>query len=161
MVQQAMSESLLIEVRYADDETRASPGRLVGTLLTYGEQARDRPELFTRGALEWAEDGIVINEQHNRQAPILRAIPFVEGDEVRIDQHFPNTQRGRDAATNLREGVFTGLSVEFGALAEGRRGNLREIRRAVLTGAALVDRASYRGSTVEIRQRTGRRRLWL
>ena len=156
-----MSDELLIEVRWAEDETRASPGRLLGTLLTYEEQAGDRLELFIKGALEWPENGIVINEQHNRQAPVLRAVPFLEGDEVRIDQPFPNTQRGRDAAINLREGVYTGLSVEFGALAEGRRGNLREIRRALLTGGALVDRPSYKSSTAEVRERTGRKRLWL
>lgn len=156
-----MTDTLLIEVRWAEDETRASPGRLVGTLLTYGERAGDRPEVFARGALEWAKNGVVINEQHNRQAPILRAVPFLDGDAVRIDQPFPNTTRGRDAATNLREGVYTGLSVEFGALAEGRRGSLREIRRAMLTGAALVDKPAYTGSTAEVRQRAGRRRLWL
>ena len=30
----------------------ASPGRLTGTLLTYGERANDRPELFERGAFD-------------------------------------------------------------------------------------------------------------
>ena len=156
-----MSDELLIEVRFELDETRASPGLLVGTLLTYEERAGDRPELFASGALAWPENGIVINEQHNRQAPILRAVPFLEGKEVRIRQPFPNTQRGRDAATNLREGVYTGLSAEFAALAEGRRGQLREIRRAVLTGAALVDSPAYKGSTAEVRQRARRKRLWL
>ena len=32
-----------IEVR--EDESRLSPGRIVGTLITYGERASDRPEL--------------------------------------------------------------------------------------------------------------------
>ena len=161
MVRATMNDTLLVEVRFEQDETRASPGRLVGTLLTYGERAGDRPELFVRGALEWPPGGIVINEMHVRQAPILRAVPFLDGDKVQVDQPFPNTQRGRDAATNLREGVYTGLSVEFGALAEGRRGNVREIRRAVLTGGALVDRPAYTSSTAEVRQRAGRKRIWL
>ena len=161
MVRATMKDTLLVEVRFEEDDARASPGRLVGTLLTYEQEARDRPELFIRGALEWPENGIVINEQHNRQAPILRAVPFLDGDDVRIEQPFPNTQRGRDAATNLREGVYTGLSVEFGAYSEVRRGRLREIRRALLVGAALVDKPSYAGSMAEVRERTGRRRLWL
>ena len=157
-----MNDELFIEVRFEDDETRASPGLLVGTLMTYEERAGDRPELFADGSLEWRENGIIVNEQHNRAAPILRAVPFLEGREVRIRQPFPNTQRGRDAATNLREGVFTGLSVEFAVMSEGLRGPLREIRKALLTGAALVDRASYSTSTAEVRQRTGRRRrMWL
>ena len=52
------------------------------------------------------DDGIVIYEQHNPTRPIVRAIPFVEGREVKINAPFPNTTRGRDAAENLREGVL-------------------------------------------------------
>ena len=56
---------------------------------------------------------------------------------------------------------MTGLSVEFRALSEGMRGELREIRRAQLMGAAVVDSPSYEGS-LEVRERTGGgRRLWL
>ena len=144
-------DQLVFEVRQAEDPTRESPGRLTGTLLVYEERARDRNELFVKGALTWPEDGILINEQHNRQAPILRAIPFEEDGAIKIDAPVPNTARGRDAVTNIREGVWTGLSVEFKSKAEGRRGNLREIRQAHLGAAALVDAASYAGSTVEVR----------
>ena len=42
-------DRLLMEVRAADDDTRQSPGRIVGTLLTYGERASDRNELFEAG----------------------------------------------------------------------------------------------------------------
>ena len=159
-------DQLLCELRFEDDG-RESPGRLTGTLVTYLEVARDRPELFTRGALEWETDGIVINEMHNRQAPILRAIPFLDGDALKIDAPLPDTARGRDVATAMRQEnpLYTGLSLEFNALAEGRRGNLREIRRAKLVRAGIVDRGAYGGSTVEVRhegQTTGRRmHLWL
>ena len=38
MVWEVLSmDNLLIEVRYVEDDTRQSPGRLTGTLLTYGE----------------------------------------------------------------------------------------------------------------------------
>ena len=144
-------DSILFEIRQAEDPSRESPGRLTGTLLRYGEVAKDRKEVFARGALTWPKDGIVINEMHNRQAPILRAIPYLEGDEVRIDTPVPNTTRGRDAVTNIRAGVLTGLSVEFHSRSEGRRGNLREIRSAYLGAAGLVDIAAYGGSTVEVR----------
>ena len=144
-------DELVFEIRQADDPTRESPGRLVGTLLTYEERAKDRPEVFARGSLTWPEGGILINEQHNRQNPILRVVPFLDGDQVKIDAALPNTTRGRDAAENLRQGVYTGLSVEFSSRSEGRRGVLREIRAALLGGAALVDSASYKGSTVEVR----------
>ena len=49
---------LVCEVRYAEDQdTRGSPGRLTGTLMTYEREANDRPEIFTRGALAWPDGG--------------------------------------------------------------------------------------------------------
>ena len=158
-------DKLVFEVRQAEDPSRESPGRLVGTLLRYEEVAQDRQEIFARGALSWPEGGIVINAQHDRQSPILRAVPFLEGDDLKIDAALPNTTAGRDAAENLRQGVYTGLSVEFASRSEGRRGPLREIRSALLGGAALVDTAAYKGSTVEVRAKTDTQRriarLWL
>ena len=157
------NEFLNCEVRFERDDSRQSPGRLTGTLLTYEQRAHDRPELFTRGALEWPENGIVITRQHDRNAPIVRAVPFVDGDEVRIDVALPDTAAGRDAATDVREGLFTGLSVEFRPMKEGRRGGLREIRQAYVPRAGLVDSPSYTGSVVQVRERAeaGRRRTWL
>ena len=144
-------DALVFEIRQRDDPTRESAGRLTGVLLRYGEVARDRKEVFARGSLSWPAEGIVINEQHNRQAPILRAIPFLDGDEVKIDAPVPSTQRGRDAITNIREGVYSGLSIEFASRSEGRRGNLREIRSAFLGAAALVDTGAYSSARVEVR----------
>ena len=148
-------DKLVFEIRQLEDPSRESPGRLVGTLLTYEERARDRNEVFKRGGLSWDELGILINWQHNRQMPILRAVPFVDGNAVKIDAPIPNTTLGRDAVVNIRSGVFNGLSVEFYARAEGRRGNLREIRSAILGAAALVDTGSYAGSKVEVRAEAG------
>ena len=102
-------DHLLFECRAADDPTRESAGRIVGTLLKYGEQASDRGEVFLPGSLSWDQAGIIINEQHNRAAPIVRATPFLDGDEVRIDVKVPPTQRGRDAITNIKAGVWGGM----------------------------------------------------
>ena len=146
-------DELVFEIRGADDPTRESAGRITGVLMRYEERARDRPEVFARASLSWPAEGIVINEMHNRLAPILRAVPFLDGDSVKIDAPVPNTSRGRDAITNIREGVYTGLSIEFKAQAEGRRGPLREVRSAFLGAAALVDRGAYGGSRVEVRAR--------
>ena len=145
-------ETLDFEIRYEADPTNQSPGRLTGILLTYETRANDRPELFTPGALHWPDSGIIINAQHDRARPIVRAIPFESGGAVLIDTPLPNTTAGRDAAENVRQGVLTGLSVEFRSEQEGKRGPLREIRRALLGAAALVDSASYKGSTVEVRE---------
>ena len=158
-------DELIFEIRQADDPTRESAGRLVGTLLRYNEVAEDRREVFAPGALTWPEDGILINVMHERKSPLLRAIPFQDGDAVKIDARVPSTAAGRDAITNIREGVYTGLSIEFHSRAEGRRGPLREIRQAFLGAAAMVDTAAYGGSKVEIRAKSdvqGRiARLWL
>ena len=147
-------DELVFEIRQLEDETRESPGRLVGTLLRYEERARDRKEVFVRGALTWPEDGILVNWQHDRQKPLLRAIPFEEDGAVKIDAQIPNTTLGRDTVANIRQGVFSGLSVEFHSRAEGRRGNLREIQSAILGAAALVDVSSYGGSKVEVRAKS-------
>ena len=144
-------DTLLMEVRAADDETRQTPGRIVGTLLTYGERAQDRNEMFEAGALRWPALGFNINEQHNRQAAVARVIPFLDGDTLKIDAPVPDTQRGRDALTNIREGVYTGLSVEFFAEREEYRQSMRVIKRGILGGAALVDVPSYGASLVEVR----------
>ena len=145
------SDTINFEIRYAEDETRSGPGRLTGTLLTYETRAADRPEMFTRGALRWQSHGIIVDEQHNREAPILRALPYIDGDAVKIDQRVPDTVRGRDAVTNIREGVFRGLSVTFKAIQQEHRGGLRVIRQAFLGRAGLVDDPSYADSLVEVR----------
>ena len=145
------------------DESRQSPGKLSGVLVTYGQPASDRAEVFAAGALSWPAEGIVLNEQHARTQPIVRFVPVVDGAEVRINAALPDTQRGRDAATMVRNGTMTGLSIEFHAVDEGRRDGMREVRAARLVAAALVDTASYRGE-LEVRgERARRRRLpaWL
>ncbi|MDE0456258.1 MAG: hypothetical protein OXI15_03095 [Chromatiales bacterium] len=159
-----MIDEIRCELEFRADATRGSPGRIVGTLLTYEERARDRAELFATGALEWPDDGIILNEQHNRQAPIMRFLPEVRGAAVVIDAPLPDTSRGRDAATMVRNGTLRGLSVEFRSLEEDRAGGVRRIRRARLGGAGLVDSGSY-GNRVEVRHRgvlaPGRMLGWL
>ena len=75
-------------------ETRTGPGRIVGRILTYGERASDRAELFERGALSWPDDGVILNRQHARGAPIMRVLPTLVGDELRIDQLYPGYRSG-------------------------------------------------------------------
>ena len=109
------------------------------------------------GALEWPDGGIVLNEQHNRQAPIMRFEPEARGGAVVIDAPLPDTARGRDAATGIRNGTFRGLSVEFHAQEESQRAGVRTIRKAALIAAGLVDSPSYPASAVEVRRKTARK----
>ena len=83
------------EIRLAEDEGKP---RIVGTLMPYGTEARDRREVFEAGSLTWPEDGVILHRQHERAQPIMRVLPIVEGNEVRIDQSLPDTSAGRDAA---------------------------------------------------------------
>ena len=144
-----------IELRQDD----GSPGRITGTLLQYGERASDRAEVFEDGALRWPDNGVVLRRQHNRGQPIMRVQPETRGSAVVIDAPLPDTQAGRDAAREIRDGLFGGLSVEFRANRQHYRGGVRRITAALLNGAGLVDSPSYAGSRVEVRGR--RRRLWL
>ena len=149
-----MSETLYGgAVEYRADITHGGPGRLVGTLMSYGQPAGDRRETFASGSLEWPADGIVLRRQHDRAAPIMRVLPEVRGSEVVIDAPLPDTAAGRDAASEVRDGLFRGLSVEFRAKRQRYTGGTREIVSAVLTGAGLVDKPSYVGSGVEVRAR--------
>ena len=160
-----MKTELRCKVELREDATRESPGRMVGTLLTYGERASDRPELFERGSIDLdaikASGGIVVNRQHTRGAPIMRVIPELRGDALVIDQPLPDTQAGRDAAVEIRSGLMRGLSVEFQAIRARVVSGVRRIASATLVAAGLVDDASYIGSTVEVRDKGRPDETWL
>ena len=150
-----------VEIR----EVEGKPPRMVGVLMPYGERAVDRAEVFEPGSLSWAEGGIVLNRQHSRQNPILRFSPTESEGRLTVDEVLPDTSAGRDAAAEIRSGLFKGLSIEFRAVRQTIVAGVRRISEAVLSGAALVDTPSY-PATVEVRQRAvgqgpERRRLWL
>ena len=155
-----MTEQRTIEIRFAEDPDRRGPGRLQGVLMPYETRASDRAELFEAGALHWPDNGVVLRAQHDRRQPIARFTPEVRDKQVVIDVELPDTTAGRDAATAVRAGLLTGLSVEFRAEVERMAGGVRRIARAALVGAGLVDDASYAGATVEVRERVEARRWW-
>ena len=71
---------------------------------------------------------------------------------------------GRDLASEVRAGLFRGMSIEFCPVEEAMTGSVREVRRAQLVAAAVVDSPSYSGATVEVRKRSEaeeRHDLWL
>ena len=133
--------------------------------MRYGDAGQHGREVFARGALSWPDGGIVLNEQHNRQAPIVRFVPVDDGDEVRIDVELPDTQRGRDAATMVRDGTMRGVSVEFRS--EPGRHARRPSGKSPGPSWCVPDWWTIPvigGSTVEVRadaNRTARRRIWL
>ena len=156
-----MKNEIRCSIEIRADDSRESPGRITGTLITYGQRASDRPELFLPGSLEWPERGIILNRQHSRTAPVMRVIPQVVDGAVVIDAALPDTSAGRDTATEIRQGLFTGLSVEFRSISQRFEGGLRKIAKAALSAAAIVDSPSYAGSNLELRSGEKRRRVWL
>ena len=154
------TEYRAIEIRLADDPDRTGPGLLEGVLMAYETRASDRAEVFEKGALYWPDDGVVLREQHNRSAPIVRFVPEVEDLQVRVSIPLPDSQRGRDAALGVKNGTYRGLSVEFRAERDLQLDGVRRIKKAQLLGAGLVDDPSYLACSVEVRG-ARRRRLWL
>ena len=139
-------------IEFREDASRRSPGRIFGRLLRYGEQAKDRAELFEADALRWNSiDGILLNRQHDPDRPIMRVQPEKRGDEIVIDAPLPNTRMGREIAVEVRGGVLTGLSVEFKAVQQEVRAGVRHIKEALLVGAGLVTSPSY-NAPVEVRK---------
>ena len=144
-------DEIRCSLEFREDAARASAGRLYGVLMEYETRAVDRPELFADGSLTWPPEGIILNLSHDRKQPVMRFTPELRDRQLIVDVALPDTARGRDAATMVRERTLRGLSVEFRAEQVGRRGAVREIRRARLIAAGLVDDASY-GNGVEIRR---------
>ena len=134
---------------------RGKPARLVGVLMPYGERAKDRAEVFEPGSLTWDQGGVVLRRQHSRQHPILKFTPLIERDGVlTVDAAIPSTAAGADCEAEIRAGLLTGLSVEFSSIRERVVGGLRRISKAHLSGAGLVDFASYSQATVEARAKS-------
>ena len=133
---------IFASVEFAEDASRQSPGRVKGRLLRYGD-VTNRGETFAPGSLSWDESGIILNLQHQRTEPLTRFTPMTSGDDLLVDLALPNTQRGRDTALLLREGVYTGLSAEAHILAEHVKDGVTVFEQAQLVGASLVDRPAF------------------
>ena len=147
-----------IEIR--EDDTRQSPGRLTGTLIQTGRVAGDRREVFTPGSIRWPSNGIRLLAEH-RGRMVGRVEPIVDGSEIRIDYPLPDTAIGREVAAEVRAGRKAGLSVEFYATDEAQVQGVREVRGALVDAAAVVESPAYQQARVEVRERKGRRRVWL
>ena len=152
-------DQFLCEIRI-EDRAEGQP-RLIGTLMSYNELARDRPETFLPGSLKWDESGIILNRQHERKNPILKFTPTESEGRVLIDVEIPSTSAGIDALAEVRSGLFGSLSIEFKSIRESFVGGCRQISSALLTGAALCTEGSYPGSVVEARELAEAEAEWL
>ena len=134
-------------------EIREAGGELHGIILQEGRVGSTRAEVFAPFAAEFPTRGIAIRAAHGG-AVETRAFPHRKANgEIHI----------RATATPaLRDAIAAGrnrMSVEFRAIAEQRGAHgVREIQKAVVTGAALVDRPEYLQTSAELRSADDLRR---
>ena len=138
--------------RTAPLELRVCGRTLTGAAIPYGEQARDRAEMFRAGSVELLEP-VTLNLQHDPERRIASTadgtLRVSDGpDAMRLEA---DLREGSAELALVRRGALTGLSSEFYAVRETRSAQgLRVIERAAVAAFGLVDRGSYRTS-VELR----------
>ena len=143
-------------------EIREANGELHGTLLQEGRAASGgRAEVFAPGSVSWPADGVDILTEH-RGASVLKAFPHRDTlGKIKIRA---------TANTAVREAIEAGkkfMSVEFVSIEERTvKAGIREILRAHVPSAALVENPEYDTSSAEVRaaQSTAKPRLetlWL
>ena len=142
-----------------EDRAEGQP-RLIGTLLPYNTEARDRREVFETGSLSWDSKGIVVNRMHQRSSPIMRVVPIEADGKLTINSEIPDTVAGRDCVSEVRSGLLASLSIEFRAVHQNIVGGVRWIGKAILTGAAVCDAGAYESATVEARELAARDHEW-
>ena len=132
-------------------ELRVSGRTLTGAAMTYGQRAKDRPEMFEPGSLQPIYP-VTLNLQHDPAREIastadgsLRLADSAEALYISAD-----LREGSAELELVRRGALRGLSVEFAPLRERREAGLRVVSRAALPAIGLVDSGSYR-TAVELR----------
>ena len=139
-----MREQLTIPVQIRESDE----GQILsGVILAEGRAATGgRRELFVPGSVTWPVEGMDLLIRHGGPRAV-RVTPS-RGDAGEIVFSTPATPQLREAV----EGGLSGLSVEFLPLAERTtKAGVREILRAFVPSAALVDHPEYEQAHAEIR----------
>ena len=148
------------ERRIAGTEIRAEGRRLSGVVMKYGDVSPSHRERFEPGALRMAE-AVHLDLHHD----IERAVAWHPGgglalangrDVLSMTANLPPIPAADRALAEIKAGRVNGLSVEFRAVRERQESGVRVIEEAVLSGIGIVKVASYGGSRVEARRRSGR-----
>ena len=136
---------MTVEVRRI--EVREKKGELRGVIVQEGRAASGgRREVFAPGSVTWPAEGVAIRTAHLGDFE-TRVLPTRDKrGRIRI--------RAR-ATDGIREAIRAGkryMSVEFRALDERvTKGGVREILRALVEAAALVDDPEYDSTSAEVR----------
>ena len=150
-------------------ELRLEGRRLSGVVMRYGEEATlkraalhrggtAQRECFSPGALHPGE-AVSLNIDH---LPLV-SLAYHPGGGLRLHPGkdaftfsaiLPPIPASDVAVREYRAGRLSGVSVEFHAEAESRSGDLRIVQAGAVVGIALCRTPVYRGSTLELRQRS-------
>ena len=154
-----------MELRYTAPigELRATGRTLSGVAMRYGEVAqvghireRIQPGAFGRVG----SSDVILNMQHDRGRPLARSgggglMLEDNKEQLSLRANLPATSAGDECLELVRGGVLRGLSVEMVVSRSALVDGIREVREASLWGIGVVDRAVYKGTTVEVRRRGG------
>ena len=153
---------LEIRCRVEVEQRGDGAGRIRGVILPLGRVAGDRREVFTPGSVSWPSNGVRLLAEH-RGRQIMRFQPIERRGNLEIDEQLPDTDLAREVAAEIRSGKRAGLSVEFHALKDAVVQGVREIRAALVDGAAVVQSGAYDQARAEVRSRRHHRRVlaWL
>ena len=151
-----------LEMRNAADDTD-SPGVISGYVIRWGESANigfGYKESVQKGAFgDISNAALIANYMHQRAQPLGRTqgsgLEMTADDTgVYAELTLPDTQRGRDTATEVRNRILRGLSIEFYI----DKANVDEKAKTVvhtkarLLGFGVVDIPAYRRSVPKIRE---------
>lgn len=130
--------------RISDLELRGD--RLSAVILTEGRASESLRELFLNGSATWPTEGIKIRPAHLEEVGAVDAFPQRTGDQITV------SCRASDELIKAINGGRNKMSIEFFPLKETRTGSgIREISKALITGAACVRRPAYRQTSAELR----------
>ncbi len=135
-------------------ESHAGP-TLHGVLLTEGRAAAGRRlELFAVGSVVWPAEGVEIRTRHLGPTEAV-GVPVRQGAEIHV------SVKATPALTAAVRAGKDQMSVEFHSLLETRTASgVREIERAILTGATVTEIPEYTQTAAELRTRK-RMRVYL
>ena len=151
---------MILEHRFAAFEVREVEGRAIveGRAMVYGSEA-DIGGMFREqveaGAFELRD--VILNFQHDRKQPLARqdggGLELTDTrTELRVRAELPEARA--DIADLVKRRILRGFSVEMEVKSEEWPApDRRVIKRAVLHGLALVDKAAYSDTTLELAQR--------
>ena len=129
-------------------ETEGDGRTLEGRIVPYGDviELSDGPESFARGVFADTEPASVsLLWQHDTKEPIGRMTELSETDDGAYGTfRLANTQRAREAAELIRDGIISGLSVGFEPDQITTKDGVRTHRKARLVETSLVTFAAYK-----------------